>query len=165
MSSERSLALPVAIVMGSAMIGIALYFGLRDGLASRATAPAPAVQAPVAAPPAVPAPAATPAPPAPQGEPVPDRVYRQAQAALDVLRPGIVKTCWTPPAAGEPAAILLTYDVTFGADGGILALGISEQREAFRTSVAECVRRQPRPELRVDPPGQSVRVILGLPMP
>jgi hypothetical protein len=162
MAPTRSLALPIAIVVGSAIVGIALYLGLREGLASRAPAPpASAVQAPVAAP----APAAEAAPPAPQGEPPADRAYRQAQAALDALRPGIVKACWTPPAAGEPASILLTYDVTFGADGRILALGISEQREAYRTSVAECVRRQPQPVLHVDPPGQSVRVILGLPMP
>jgi hypothetical protein len=160
MSSERSLALPIAIVVGSAILGIALYLGLREGLASRA----PAAPAPVAAPPAMPTPAPKAAPP-PPGEPPADRAYRQAQAALDALRPGLVKACWTPPAAGEPASILLTYDVTFGADGGILALGISEQREAHRTSVAECVRRQPPPVLHVDPPGQSVRVILGLPMP
>jgi hypothetical protein len=162
MAPTRSLALPIAIVVGSAILGIALYLGLREGLASRAPAPpASAVQAPVTAP----APAAKAAPPAPQGEPPADRAYRQAQAALDALRPGIVKACWTPPPAGEPASILLTYDVTFGADGRILALGISEQREAYRTSVAECVRRQPQPVLHVDPPGQSVRVILGLPMP
>lgn len=164
MPSERSLALPIAIVVGSVILGVALYLGLREGLATRAPAPpAPAAHAPVAAPPTAPAPATKPA--APRGEPVADRVYRQAQAALDVLRPGLVKACWTPPAAGEPASILLTYDVTFGADGGILALGVSEQREAYRTSVAECVRRQPQPVLHVDPPGESVRVILGLPMP
>ena len=162
MPSERSLALPAAIVVGCAIIGVSLYFGLREGLR-----PAPAAP-PVAS---APAPAAPPAPEAkhtlqrPQGEPPADRAYRQAQAALDVLRPGLVKACWTPPAEGEPTAILLTYDVTFGADGAILALGVSEQREAYRSSVAECVRRQPRPELPIDPPGEGVRVILGLPMP
>jgi hypothetical protein len=165
MPSERSLALPVAIVAGCAIIGVSLYLGLREGLRP----------APVAAPPVTGAPASSPATPPgpeakhtlqrPQGEPPADRAFRQAQAALDLLRPGLVKTCWTPPAEGEPAAILLTYDVTFGADGAILALGVSEQREAYRSSVAECVRRQPRPELPIDPPGESVRVILGLPMP
>lgn len=157
MSSDRSLALPIAIVVGSVVIGISLYLGLREGL--RPNAPAP----PGAAPPPV-APATKAAVAVPR-EPPADRAYRQAQAALDALRPGLVKTCWTPPAAGEPVAILLTYDVTFGADGGILALGISEQRDAYRPSVSECARRQPRPVLPIDPPGESVRVILGLPMP
>jgi hypothetical protein len=160
MPSERSWVLPTAIVVGSAIIGMSLYFGLREGLRPAPVTPAPAT-----------APATPPATPAkhtverPKGEPPADRAFRQAQAALDVLRPGIVKDCWTPPAEGEPTAILLTYDVTFGADGTILALGVSEQREAYRSSVAECVRRKPRPTLPVDPPGESVRVILGLPMP
>jgi len=167
MPSERSLALPAAIVVGSVIIGISLFFGLREGLRPAPVAPAPVTDAPAAA---------TATPPAsetkakyslqrPPGEPPADRAFRQAQAALDALRPGLVKACWTPPAEGEPTAILLTYDVTFGADGGLLAVGISEQREAYRTSVAECVRRQPRPALPVDPPGESVRVILGLQMP
>jgi hypothetical protein len=159
MPSERSLALPAAIVVGCALIGISLYLGLREGLR-----PAPAAPVPAVGPPA-PAPAATPAAEAKQGEPPDHRAFRQAQAALDEQRPGLVKACWTPPAAGEPAAILLTYDVTFAADGSVLALGISEQRDAYRTSVAECVRRQPRPALPVDPPGVGVRVVLGLPMP
>lgn len=156
MASDRSMMLPAAIVVGSAIIGLSLYFGLREGLRRDPVAPS-----------TVPTPAqpAAPAPPVSRSEPAADRAFRQAQAALDALRPGLVKTCWTPPLAGEPAAILLTYDITFAADGSILALGISEQQEAYRTSVAECVRRQPRPRLPIDPPGEGVRVVLGLPMP
>lgn len=152
MASERSLVLPIAIVVGCAIIGISLYLGLREGLRPAPVAPAPAAPAEAKH-------------VAPQGEPPDHRAFRQAQAALDLLRPGLVKACWTPPAAGEPTAILLTYDVTFAADGAILSLGVSEQREAYRTSVAECVRRQPRPSLPVDPLGVRVRVTLGLPMP
>lgn len=157
MAEGRSLALPAAIVVGSAILGASIYLGLRHAPASPAPASAPEGSSPPLAPP--PAPSPSPA------EPVGDRVYRQAQAALDGLRPALVKACWTPPGPGEPAAVLVTYDVTFGADGGIVALGISEQRDAFRTSVAECLRKQPRPALPVDPPGQGVRVVLGLPLP
>jgi hypothetical protein len=165
MSSQRSLALPAAIVVGSVVIGVSLYLGLREGLRPPPASPVPATGV------SAPGPATPPAAQAkhtlerPKGEPPADRAFRQAQAALDLLRPGLVKACWTPPGEGEPAAILLTYDVTFGADGTILALGVSEQREAYRSSVAECIRQQPRPKLPVDPPGESVRVILGLPMP
>jgi len=164
MPSERSLALPIAIVVGSAVIGISLYLGLREGLrpAPTTTAPATDVPAPGKATPAVEAKRTLVRPPA---EPPANRAYRQAQAALDAQRPELVKTCWTPPAADEPAAILLTYDITFAADGTILSLGISEEREAYRSSVAQCVRSQPRPVLPVDPPGESVRVVLGLSMP
>ncbi len=155
MAEGRSLALPAAIVVGSAILGISIYLGLRH--APTSPAPAPGGSSPPPAPP--------PVPPPPLAEPVGDRVYQQAQAALDGLRPALVETCWTPPGPGEPASVLVTYDVTFGADGGIVALGISEQREAFRTSVADCLRKQPRPALPIDPPGQGVRVVLGLRLP
>lgn len=162
MPSERSHALPAAILAGSTIIGISLYFGVREGLR-----PAPVATAAAVAPPAPTAPSE--APPKQrftlQREPVGDRVYRQAQAALDVQRPQLVKTCWTPPAKGEPTAISLTYDVTFGADGAIIMLGISDAREAYRISVADCVRKQPLPRLPVDPPGENVRVVLELRLP
>lgn len=158
MPSDRGMMLPAAIVVGSAIIGLSLYLGLREGLRREPVAPAPNAGP-------SPAPQATPTPPVSRAEPPADRAFRQAQAALDALRPGLVKTCWTPPLAGEPAAILLTYDITFAADGSILVLGISEQQDAYRTSVAECVRRQPRPVLPIDPPGEGVHVVLGLPMP
>lgn len=170
MAAERSYALPAAILAGSTIIGIGLYLGLREGLRPApvaATAATPTVAPPAPAPPSEAPPSE--APPKRrftlQREPVADRVYRQAQAALDLLRPELVKTCWTPPTKGEPPAISLTYDVTFGADGGIIMLGISDAREAYRISVADCVRKQPLPRLSVDPPGENVRVVLELRLP
>jgi len=172
MASGRNLALPVAIVAGSAIIGISIYFGLRDGLRPpppASTMPPAASAPPVAAPADAKASKARPMtlvrPPATPAEPVPDRVHRQAQAALDALQPALSKACWTPPAAGEPESIRLPYDVTFAADGSIIAFAISEERQAYRTSVADCVRKQGRPALPVDPPGQSVRVALALRLP
>lgn len=159
MPSDRGMMLPAAIVVGSAIIGLSLYLGLREGLRREPVAPAPSA-GPSLAPPATPTP-----PPISRAEPPAERAFRQAQAALDALRPTLVQTCWTAPLAGEPAAILLTYDITFAADGSILVLGISEQQDAYRTSVAECVRRQPRPRLPIDPPGEGVHVVLGLRMP
>lgn len=165
MPPERSLALPAAILAGSAFIGLGLYLGLREGLRPEVAPPA----APEGSSPPVPA---SPSQAAPtkrrytlQREPVADRVFRQAQAALDALRPELVKTCWTPPEAGEPTAISLTYDITFGADGAIIMLGISDSRDAYRASVGTCVRQQPRPRLSVDPPGENVRVVLELRLP
>lgn len=158
MAADRSLALPVSIVTGSVIIGLFAYFGLRDGLRPAPT-PVATPTAPTA--PAEPAKGYVRKP----AEPVPDRVFRQAQAALDAQRPGFIEKCWTPPAAGEPASVLLTYDVTFDAAGKIIAIGLSEHREAYRRSVADCVRTLPYPVLPVDPPGENVRVIVALPMP
>lgn len=166
MPSERSHSLPAAILAGSTIIGICLYLGLREGLRPAPVAP-PAATAEVSAP----APAAPPSQPAShkrftlQREPVGDRVYRQAQAGLEALRPELVKTCWTPPAKGEPTSIKLSYDITFGADGGIITLGISDARDGYRISVADCVRKQPLLRLPVDPPGENVRVVLELQLP
>lgn len=164
MPSERSHALPAAILAGSTIIGICLYLGLREGLRPE---PAPPPAATTVSPPAPASPSQ--APPQKrftlQREPVANRVYRQAQAGLDALRPELVKTCWTPPAEGEPTAITLSYDITFGADGGIITLGISDARDAYRISVADCVRKQPLPRLPVDPPGENVRVVLELHLP
>jgi hypothetical protein len=160
MAAERNSMLPLAIVAGSSIIGICIYLGLRAGAQPPAAVAPPPTSAPsIAVPRSVP-PAEAPTPP-----PDPGRVQRQAQAALDALRPGLSQLCWTPPAAGEPEAIVLDYDVTFGPDGGIAMLGISERRDAFRTSVGACVRDQPRPALPIDPPGEHVRVVLSLRLP
>lgn len=160
MAAAHGSALPLAIVAGSSIIGVCIYLGLRAG------APSPT---PVAPPVTTAAPTVVPRPVPPTKAPTPpldpERVQRQAQAALDALQPGLSQRCWTPPAAGEPEAITLEYEITFGPDAGIAMLGVSEQREAFRTSVAECVRKQPRPTLPIDPPGEHVRVVLSLRLP
>jgi hypothetical protein len=155
MAAERSSGIPLAIVTGSAIIGVCLYLGLLAG------APPPAgVAPPVASAPTLVPPTKAPAPTVD-----PHHIQRQAQAALDAHKPGLSQRCWTPPAAGEPEAITLDYDITFGPEGGIVMLGIGERREAHRTSVADCVRRQPRPTLRIDPPGENMRVPLTLRLP
>jgi hypothetical protein len=158
MSALHRAQLPVAIVAGSLIIGAAIYLGLRER--------APREVAVEAAPPSSNAARGGEATSTPAGGMrVEERVRVQAQAALDSLRPTLSQACWTPPGEGEPVAITLEYDVTFAADGGILALGIGEQREAHRAIVAQCVRGQPRPELRIDPPGMRVRAMLTLRLP
>lgn len=162
---NRSLALPVAIVVGSLIIGVCLYLGLREGsrspsvVAPAADPPAAQVQAPPTA--QVQAPAVEPTP----GPSIYERAQQQAQAALDSAQPGLSMRCWTPPSADEPAAIALDYEVTFAADGAITMLAISEQRAAYRTRVADCVRGQPRPALPIEAPGEPVQVHLVLQLP
>jgi hypothetical protein len=131
--------LPVAIVAGSLIIGAAIYLGLRER--------APREVAVEAAPPSSNAARGGEATSTPAGGMrVEERVRVQAQAALDSLRPTLSQACWTPPGEGEPVAI-------------------GEQREAHRAIVAQCVRGQPRPELRIDPPGMRVRAMLTLRLP
>ena len=143
-SGKRSLAIPLAILCGSAIVAIGLFAGLRTtGAVS-----------PMANPPTVPSTVVD-----------TGRTFAQAQAALDALQPQLAERCWTESGAGEPSSIVVTYDVTFKADGSIYALGISESREAYRADVATCLRRLSRPVLPVDPPGSTVGVTLQLALP
>src|SRR5262245_34847357 len=114
MAAERSLGLPIAIVMGSFVIGLFIYLGLRERPQAPSSTTTPAAASPS------PAAAGKADAKAPPGEPVSTRVFRQAQAGLDAARPGLSQRCWTPPAAGEPPSITLDYDITFGPDGGIV---------------------------------------------
>lgn len=141
--------IPAAIVLGSAIIAIGTYLGLRDRSPSTA---APAEDMTVARSAYEPAPDPSP------------RVREQASRQLEDLRAGFGERCWTPPGADEPSSISLRYDVTFGPQGELLVIGISDVRGAERPSVAACVRGQPHP-LRVDPPGVPVRISLELTLP
>jgi hypothetical protein len=92
-------------------------------------------------------------------------VEQEVQAALDAQKPTIVAQCWTPPGPSEPTSVVLTYDMTFGADGSLVTLAISDQREAFRPSVSACVRSLPPPTAAVSAARTSTRVALKLRLP
>jgi hypothetical protein len=136
------ITLPIAIVIAGALVAAAILF--------RRPEPPPARTA------------SSPAPTANQSV-----VQAQAAAALAKLHDRLVHECWDPSVKadpGGPKTVRLTLDVTFGPDGVPLARGINEQRDAHRSDVTSCVSQHPV-ELKVDPPGQTVRVELPLTLP
>ncbi len=159
-----------AILVGSAMIAAAVYFGLRaqGGAPSRSgSEPTSAGTAEAPPPVAAPPPPAVPAG-APQGPSAEARAKATADAtkALEALRPQILKTCWVPAmkANAQPAAAKYVFSLSFDPSGKELARGINEDRSASRPDVAQCMRQMPI-GLVIAPPGVAVSVDAPLNLP
>lgn len=158
MSTETSSGLPTswAIVLAGCIIALGVYFGLRGREAA-----APPVNPPLPAVP-VPGPAVLPA------KPVVDqaRVFREASATLDRHKKTLTEKCLAPALAQkpEPARVKYSFNLTFDASGMVIARGIIEDRATARADVATCVSDN-FPELKVTPPGQTVRVDVPLELP
>jgi hypothetical protein len=185
---NKSLALPGSIVLGSALVGMGLYFGLRAraprepavGAASPPVATSLVVPRPVD-----PAPVGTnDAPSAPPSDSLPPSdpfavAARPARAAtpdqrasvarvLDVARRGrFTQKCWAPMVArsAEPSTSKYVVRSTFDEAGREAARGISELRgEPSRPDVARCLRELPL-DIEVGPLGLPVSVELELAFP
>ncbi len=142
---------PLAILIGSVIIAFGLYFGLRTDTNSPRDRPPPASE---------PLPQPAPLPPA-QPRIVPEqktRVATEAKAALEAQKAAIVAQCLaTPLNDGKPPYVDYVFNFTFGANGQMLARGVSEDRETGRPAVTKCVLGALLPVI-VSPPGQSVYV-------
>ena len=137
----------VAIVLGSVIVAVGLYFGLR-GRAPE-VAPRPRVAAPVE-----------------RDEPGPTVeaavVTGQAIEALKYHHRALYERCYAPAmqgAAQRPVRMVL--QVTFDARGEQVMRGVVERREAASAEVTRCVLEQ-LPALRVPAPGAVVAVELPL---
>lgn len=169
MSTEKSsgLSTSTAILIGSCVIAIGLYLGLRGRNEAPAhtpnAVPAPVSAAPVAAiPPRPIEPVAQVAPPsADKGQ-----VIQEAVASLDKHKKALSEKCLAPSLAKkpEPAKVKYTFNLTFDASGKIIARGVSEDRETARPEVLACVSEN-FPALTITPPGQSVLVDVPLELP
>jgi hypothetical protein len=161
------LSTPVAILIGSVVIGAGLYFGLRE----RASAPAPSAR------PAAPAPSVTsepdgsidPPPPSttPRKAPVDTARAKQAvAAAIAKHRPMILERCWGPAAAKDkdPPRVRWTFNFSFDAEGKQIGRGVTEYREAFRPDVTRCLQAE-LPVIEIPAPGESVLLEVDLELP
>jgi len=95
-----------------------------------------------------------------------DRVAKEVAAALAPRRAALADKCWKPHAADTPPPkpARWVFNFTFGADGGQLARGVSEERGAGSPEITRCVLEALGP-LTIAPPGASasVDVPFGLP--
>jgi hypothetical protein len=182
---DKNLSIPISILLGCALIGAGLFFGLRERPVAAPPTPAAAeaTEEPDAPPrPAPSAPSAPAAPPATQAAlPIPagfalgppaapkaiqEAATKDATAALEALRKKLVKACWAPAVAKEPtpARSKYLYQMTFDPSGKEIARGISETRDESRPDVARCLREQPM-GLTIPPPGAVVAVDVTLHLP
>lgn len=165
MASERSLTTPVAVLIGSVIIALAVLFGplLRPTPTGRPAASAPArtaVQPPL-----------NEAPPAGVSSPAGAVISREAVTAevvhaLEQSRKQIIERCWKPAALAnpEPPMVKLTFNFTFDPAGQQAARGAREARGASRPEIRECLDDIVK-LVTISPPGAVVQVEVPFTLP
>jgi hypothetical protein len=183
MASERSISTPAAILIGSALIAVGVFFGLRQrplddrslvespapssrsapGSASRdaVAAPSPASRDAVAAP----SPTSRDAVAAP-GPASQDIVAAQVTKALEAYRGDIIERCWKPSVAKQPKppTTKIVYNFSFDSSGRQIIRGAREDRETSRPEVRQCIDGILKP-LQIETTGTSVFVEVPFTLP
>ena len=178
---RRDLLLPASIVLGCALIGAGLYFGLRRDDAPAAPPATPSIAttasiasedaaAPAVAPPSPPPPAAdgaTPPVASTAGEVDRTKATAEAQKAVAAWKKQLVPKCWAPMVAKapEPATSKYSLQIAFDADGKEVGRGVSELRGTpSRADVADCLRSE-KLGLSIPAPGAPITVEVELAFP
>ena len=158
MSASTGMSVPTAILLGSGLIAVSIFVGLRSQ--------APALPAAPTAEPPVSAPVVPPAPVITQQVASRERVAQQASEALAYQRSALRDRCYRPAAlvAGVGLRAGWTLNVTFDAQGKQLARGMEEQRGTSTPALSECIGDQMQP-LMVPPPGATIMVEIPLSFP
>lgn len=157
MSEGPHISTPTAIMIGSLIVAVGVYLGLRSSQPPTPHEPAPA---PIASAP-VPVPAAPVVPVVPR-----EVVARQATEALAYHRGLLMERCYRPltrGAATSPTAKYI-FDVSFDAAGSQVIRGIRELRGNEVPELTRCVNEL-LPALAVPPPGAPVMVEIPLEFP
>jgi hypothetical protein len=171
MASERSLSTPVAVLVGSVIIALAVVFGplIRGAPNDRAQ---PATSAPITTPAEPsPPPKAEPispgrAPPPAAAPPSKEAVAAEVAKGLDSYRKELLDRCWKPAVAKQPdpPTLELGFNFTFDADGRQMGRGVREDRKTARPEIRECIDDVVK-QLTISPPGTSVAVEVPFTLP
>ena len=156
MTTGGQFLIPGAIVVGFAMLGVAVYHGLTQ---REAPPPTSSLAASTTAASTLPIATAT-------GVPV-NVVEAQARDAVAKEKESLyLPRCWIPLAAkGGPAKSTYSIQLAFAPDGRVIGRGFSEERgKDSRADVAECLRRLPM-TISVPPPGVPLQVTVALEFP
>jgi len=134
----QTLTTPQAILIGSALISIGAFFGLKNAAPPMMSAAVPALQ--------------TPAP----GKPAPsqDQLLEQVRQALANAKPALLKAC---PTESGSAPDQFVIDFTFNAEGRQIARGFSESRDNQHRGLSSCLSGA-FPSIAIPAPGNTVRV-------
>ncbi len=150
-----------AIVVGSLIVAMGLFFGLRarEPAPTVVREPAPTVTREPAGPSAT-------VPGVPTVVAAAGVVVAQASEALMYHRSALRERCYGPAVVGleTPPAVKMTFHLTFDAGGSQVVRGVTESRGTSIPEVTKCVLEQ-LPPLRVPAPGAvtQVDVVLDLP--
>jgi len=146
--------LAAAIVIAGGLIGLGLFFGLR----ARDSDPVPATH---------PSASSARSKARESRAQLEKRVAKQAAAELEKRRPIFVAECWKPAVAANPtpSRANYTFSLSFDPRGKENGRGISESRDALRTDVAACLRKQPLDLKLPTPPGVQVSVEVPFTLP
>jgi hypothetical protein len=148
--SSRTLSTPVAILLGSVVIALGVYFGLR---AQRTDEPAPSA--------APPQPSASP-PPSPATARLrvePKELDKLVAKALERQREQLHATCGT-----DGGTVTLTLDFRFDSDGSQRARGVREHRGTPAPELTACILKA-LPPLKLRPLGQPMKTSVELAFP
>jgi len=134
----QTLTTPQAILIGSAMISIGAFFGLKNSASLVAPTANSAPQTPT---PSVPAPSL-------------DQLLEQVRQALAKSKPALLKAC---PTESGKTPDHFQIDFTFNAEGRQIARGFSEDRNNVHPGLGTCLSGAFR-AITIPPPGNTVRV-------
>jgi hypothetical protein len=153
------LSLPLSILLGSVIIALGLYFGLR------VPTPAPTIAPPEGKAPGAPTRAAPPehkavAPLPPSAE----QLQTHVAALVEGAKPRWKAACWdtADPAKRKPGRYVA--GLAFDAAGRVTVSGVSEVRDASDPEVAQCIRVQVN-EFQIPAPGRYVVFEIPFTMP
>lgn len=174
MAQESKISTPTAILMGSVIVAIGVFFGLRGRSEVPPAAPAPTATSAAPAPNEI-APQTSsngPSPevrtePAPPPRPVDGAAAtKEAAAIIQKHKKMFTEKCLAPSLATkpEPKNVKLTLNFTFDTNGKVISRGISEDRQTSRPDVTQCVNRT-LPEILISPQGNNVYVEVPLELP
>jgi hypothetical protein len=161
---------PVAILIGSVIVALGLYLGLRQRAPTQAEVPV-APTAPLAGANTATSTAASPAgqtPPVPATSASVDvpAAAKAARAALEKHKKAALEKCWAPSAKTqpEPASVKYVFNLNFGPDGKQVTRGITEPRGGNRPGVVNCMQAE-LPPIEIPAQGQPVAVEVELTLP
>lgn len=148
---------PIAIIGAGALVGLGLFFGLRQKAPDAPTSQ-PSIASAASENRAPQPPATVVSTAAPTGVVALDKVKADVTKALDAEKTkSFLPMCWKPLLAKtpKPDRAKYTFDMAFDAQGKEISRGISEHREAERSDVGICLRKLPI-GLTIPPPGGPV---------
>jgi hypothetical protein len=159
--SEKNLAIPAAIIAAGALIGLGVFFGLRERAPQANSDPAKyQVTSPITSV------NQQRAPPVVDMMAVQQGVSEQISQILDAKKDALRNTCWKSAVAADQSVkpARWVFNFTFGPDGKQIVRGIAEQRGTGSAELTQCVTSALVP-FEVKPPGVVTSVDVPFQLP